>query len=62
MTAEATKPFIEEALGWARETADTTIPMLLFVDRRITVIGFVFREAVEQLVLLFLQARGQVTA
>lgn len=36
MTAEAAKPFIEEALRWARETDDTMIPMLLFLDGRIT--------------------------
>ncbi|HEV2549915.1 MAG TPA: adenylate/guanylate cyclase domain-containing protein, partial [Stellaceae bacterium] len=36
MTAESAKPYIEEALGWARETDDTMIPMLLFLDGRIT--------------------------
>lgn len=35
MTAEAAKPFIEEALAWARETDDTMIPLLLFLDGRI---------------------------
>ena len=32
MTAEAAKPFIEEALGWARESDDTMVPILLFLD------------------------------
>jgi class 3 adenylate cyclase/tetratricopeptide (TPR) repeat protein len=36
MTAEAAKPLLEEALAWARETDNTMIPMLLFVDARIT--------------------------
>jgi adenylate cyclase len=36
MTADAAQEFIREALGWARETDDTMIPMLLFVDGRIT--------------------------
>ncbi len=35
MTADAAKPFIEEALVLARESDDTMIPMLLFVDGRI---------------------------
>jgi tetratricopeptide (TPR) repeat protein len=36
MTADAAQEFIREALGWARQTDDTMIPMLLFVDGRIT--------------------------
>jgi adenylate cyclase len=37
MTAEAAKALLHEGLGWARETEDSMIPMLLFVDGRITV-------------------------
>ena len=37
MTAEAAKPYIAEAVELARETDDTMIPLLLFVDGRITV-------------------------
>jgi adenylate cyclase len=37
MTAEAAKALVHEGLGWARETDDSMIPMLLFVDGRITV-------------------------
>jgi class 3 adenylate cyclase/tetratricopeptide (TPR) repeat protein len=37
LTADEAKPFIAEALGWARETDDTMIPLLLFVDGRIAV-------------------------
>jgi class 3 adenylate cyclase/tetratricopeptide (TPR) repeat protein len=37
MAAEEAQIFLQEALGWARETDDTMIPMLLFVDGRITV-------------------------
>jgi class 3 adenylate cyclase/tetratricopeptide (TPR) repeat protein len=37
MTADAAKPLIEEALALARETDDTMVPLLLFVDGRITV-------------------------
>jgi adenylate cyclase len=37
LTAEEAKPFIEEALGWAREIDDTMVPLLLVVDGRITV-------------------------
>ena len=36
MSAEEAKPFVEEALAWARETDDTMIPLLLFLDGRIT--------------------------
>jgi adenylate cyclase len=35
MTAEAARPFIEEAVGLARETNDSLIPLLLYVDARI---------------------------
>jgi class 3 adenylate cyclase/tetratricopeptide (TPR) repeat protein len=35
MTADKTAPLIEEALAWARETDDTMVPMLLFVEGRI---------------------------
>jgi len=34
LTTDEAKPFIEEALGWARETDDTMIPLLLFVEGR----------------------------
>jgi tetratricopeptide (TPR) repeat protein len=37
MTAEAAKALLHEALSWARDTDDSMIPMLLFVDGRITV-------------------------
>src|SRR5262249_53335310 len=37
LTADEAKPFINEALTWSRETDDTMIPLLLFVDGRITV-------------------------
>src|SRR5215813_95904 len=37
MTAEEATPYIAEALRWAREADDTMVPMLLFVDGRITV-------------------------
>jgi adenylate cyclase len=37
MTAEAARALLREGLGWARETDDSMIPMLLFVDGRITV-------------------------
>jgi tetratricopeptide (TPR) repeat protein len=37
MTAEEATPYLEEALRWARETDDTMVSMLLFVDGRITV-------------------------
>jgi class 3 adenylate cyclase/tetratricopeptide (TPR) repeat protein len=37
MAADTAKSFVEEALGWARQTDDSMIPMLLFVDGRITV-------------------------
>jgi tetratricopeptide (TPR) repeat protein len=37
LTADEAKPFIDEALTWSRETDDTMIPLLLFVDGRITV-------------------------
>src|SRR5215475_1919757 len=37
LTADEAKPFIDEALNWSRETDDTMIPLLLFVDGRITV-------------------------
>jgi tetratricopeptide (TPR) repeat protein len=36
MTAEAAKPFIDEAIDCARETDDSMIPLLLFVSGRIT--------------------------
>jgi class 3 adenylate cyclase/tetratricopeptide (TPR) repeat protein len=36
MTGETAKPFIDEALSWAREADDTMIPLLLFVEARIT--------------------------
>ena len=35
LSAEAANPFIEEALGWAREADDTMVPLLLFVEARI---------------------------
>lgn len=37
LTADEAKQFIDEALTWSRETDDTMIPLLLFVDGRITV-------------------------
>ena len=37
MTAEEAKPFIEEAIGWARVIDNTMIQMLLATDGRITV-------------------------
>ena len=37
MTADEAKPFIEEALAWSRETDNSMIPLLLFVDGRILV-------------------------
>jgi tetratricopeptide (TPR) repeat protein len=37
MTADEAKPFLEEALAWSRETGNPVIPLLLFVDGRITV-------------------------
>lgn len=37
LTADEAKPFIEEALGWARDTDHSMVPLLLFVDGRITV-------------------------
>jgi class 3 adenylate cyclase/tetratricopeptide (TPR) repeat protein len=36
LTADKAKPFISEAVGWARETDNTMIPLLLFVEARIT--------------------------
>ena len=36
MTADEAKPFIEKALSWARDTDDTLIPLLIFVEARIT--------------------------
>ncbi len=35
MTADMAKPYIEEAVGWAQETDDSMIPLLLFVDARL---------------------------
>ncbi len=35
LSAEAASPFIEEAVGWAREADDTMVPLLLFVEARI---------------------------
>lgn len=35
MTSEEAKPFIQEALEWAREIDDSMIPLLLFVEGRI---------------------------
>ncbi len=35
MTSEQARPFIQEALVWARETDDSMIPLLLFVEGRI---------------------------
>ena len=37
MSAEAASALVHEGLDWARETDDSMIPMLLFVDGRITV-------------------------
>jgi class 3 adenylate cyclase/tetratricopeptide (TPR) repeat protein len=37
LTADEAKPFIDEALAWSRETDNKMIPLLLFVDGRITV-------------------------
>jgi adenylate cyclase len=37
LTAERVRPYIEEALCWAREIDDTMIPLLLFVEGRIAV-------------------------
>jgi class 3 adenylate cyclase/tetratricopeptide (TPR) repeat protein len=37
MAADAAKALLDEGLNWARETDDSMIPMLLFVDGRITV-------------------------
>jgi adenylate cyclase len=37
MTADQAKPFLDEALAWSRETDNTMIPLLLFVDGRISV-------------------------
>ena len=34
-TTEQARPFVQEALKWARETDDSTIPLLLLVDGRI---------------------------
>ena len=36
LTADQARPFVQEALGWARETDDSVIPLLLLVDGRIT--------------------------
>ncbi len=35
LSAESASPFIEEAVGWAREADDTMVPLLLFVEARI---------------------------
>ena len=35
LTAEEAQPFIQEALGWAREIDDTIVPLLLFAEARI---------------------------
>ncbi len=35
MASEEAQPFIQEALGWARETDDSMIPLLLFAEARI---------------------------
>ena len=35
MTAETARPFIQEALEWARDIDDSVIPLLLFVEGRI---------------------------
>jgi tetratricopeptide (TPR) repeat protein len=35
LTAEEARPFIEEALGWAREIDDTMVPLLMFVEARL---------------------------
>ena len=37
MSAEAASALVHEGLDWARETNDSMIPMVLFVDGRITV-------------------------
>ena len=37
LTLDEAKTFIDEALSWSRETDDSMIPLLLFVDGRITV-------------------------
>ena len=39
MTADAAQEYTVEALGWARDANDEMIPILLFVDGRITVAG-----------------------
>jgi class 3 adenylate cyclase/tetratricopeptide (TPR) repeat protein len=35
LTSEQARPFIQEALGWAREIDDSIIPLLLFVEGRL---------------------------
>ncbi len=36
LTTEEARPYIEEALGWAREIDDTMVPLLMFVEARLT--------------------------